>query len=66
MASDCTAPEGRTGRQPRILADGEVSGLGDGKRVRYLDAPHVPHGWEAGVLYEESTVLLSNTRHAAH
>ena len=41
-------------RQPRALADGEVIDLG-GKRVRYLDTPHVPHGWEAGLLYEETT-----------
>jgi len=45
-------------RQPRILADGEVIDLGGGKRVRYVDTPHVPHGWEAGVLYEESTGTL--------
>jgi len=44
-------------RPPRILADGEVIDLG-GKRLRYLDTPHVPHGWEAGVLYEETTDTL--------
>lgn len=44
-------------RPPRILADGEVLDLG-GKRVRYLDTPHVPHGWEAGLLYEETTATL--------
>jgi flavorubredoxin len=45
-------------RPPRILADGEVVELGYGKRVRYFDTPHVPHGWEAGVLYEETTETL--------
>ncbi len=45
-------------RAPRILADGVVIELGLGKRVRYFDTPHVPHGWEAGVLYEESTRTL--------
>jgi flavorubredoxin len=45
-------------RAPRILQDGEAIDLGGGKRVRYLDTPHVPHGWEAGVLYEESTGTL--------
>nr|WP_294529586.1 MBL fold metallo-hydrolase [uncultured Rhodopila sp.] len=45
-------------RPPRALADGDVIELGLGKRVRYLDTPHVPHGWEAGVLYEESTGTL--------
>jgi flavorubredoxin len=45
-------------RAPRTLADGEVVDLGDGRRVRYIDTPHIPHGWEAGVLYEESTGTL--------
>jgi flavorubredoxin len=45
-------------RAPRQLADGEVIDLGGGKRVRYLDTPHTPHGWDAGVLYEESTATL--------
>lgn len=45
-------------RPPRILADGETIDLGGGKRVRYLDTPHTPHGWDAGVLYEEATGTL--------
>jgi flavorubredoxin len=45
-------------RHPRMLADGEVIELGGGKRVRYLDTPHIPHGWEAGILYEESSGTL--------
>jgi len=45
-------------RPPRVLQDGEVVELGQGKRVRYIDTPHVPHGWEAGLLYEESTGTL--------
>ena len=40
------------------MQDGETIDLGNGKRVRYLDTPHIPHGWEAGVLYEESTGTL--------
>src|SRR5262249_32457230 len=28
------------------------------KRVRFIDTPHTPHGWDAGVLYEESTGTL--------
>jgi flavorubredoxin len=44
-------------RPPRILADGEVVDLG-GKRVRWIDTAHVPHGWEAGLLFEESTRTL--------
>lgn len=44
-------------RKPRALTDGIVLELGE-KRIRYIDTPHVPHGWEACVLYEESTGTL--------
>ena len=44
-------------RPPRVLADGEVTDIG-GKRIRYIDTPHVPHGWDAGVIFEESTGTL--------
>jgi flavorubredoxin len=44
-------------RPPRPLAEGEVLDLG-GKRVRQISTPHVPHGWEAQVLYEETTRTL--------
>jgi flavorubredoxin len=44
-------------RPPRKLADGEVLDLG-GKRVRHIDTPHVPHNWEAGLLFEETTETL--------
>jgi flavorubredoxin len=44
-------------RPPRMLANGEVIALG-GKRVRYIDTPHVPHGWDAGVIFEETTGTL--------
>jgi glyoxylase-like metal-dependent hydrolase (beta-lactamase superfamily II) len=40
----------------RALRDGEVIDLG--RRVRHIDTPHVPHNWEARVLYEESTGTL--------
>src|SRR4030095_5895705 len=29
-----------------------------GKCVRHIDTPHVPHGWEARVLFEETTGTL--------
>jgi flavorubredoxin len=45
-------------RAPRVLADGETIDLGRGKRVRYIDTPHTPHGWDAGVMFEESTGTL--------
>jgi flavorubredoxin len=44
-------------RPPRPLADDDVLDLG-GKRVRHIDTPHVPHGWEARVLFEETTGTL--------
>ncbi len=37
-------------RAPRMLENGTVLDIGRGKRLRYLDTPHVPHAWEAGVL----------------
>jgi flavorubredoxin len=44
-------------RPPRPLQDGEVLDLG-GRRVRRIDTPHVPHGWDAGLLFEETTGTL--------
>lgn len=44
-------------RPPLALGDGDVLQLGT-MRVRHLDTPHVPHGWEARVLYEETTRTL--------
>lgn len=68
VAPQAHAAHGQTGvmvslndmadRAPRILNDGEVIDIGGGKRVRFIDTPHTPHGWDAGVLYEESTRTL--------
>jgi len=44
-------------RPPRALVDGEEVSLGK-KRVRWLDAPHLPHNWECGYLFESSTRTL--------
>jgi flavorubredoxin len=44
-------------RPPRALQDGEVLNLG-GRRVRHIDTPHVPHAWEARLLFEETTQTL--------
>jgi flavorubredoxin len=44
-------------RAPRPLADGEVIDLG-GRRMRWIDTPHVPHGWEAGLFHEETAATL--------
>jgi flavorubredoxin len=44
-------------RPARALADGEV--LGTGRRAfKWLDAPHVPHGWECGFMMELETRTL--------
>lgn len=44
-------------RPPRPLADGERLDLG-GHVVQWFDTPHVPHGWDAGVLYDTTTKTL--------
>jgi flavorubredoxin len=44
-------------RPPVPLANGQVLELGT-HRVRHIDTPHVPHGWEARVLFEETTGTL--------
>jgi len=44
-------------RPPVPLTDGKVLDLGH-HRVRHIDTPHVPHAWEARVLYEETTNTL--------
>jgi len=41
-------------RAPRPLAPDEVLDLG-GKRVRNIETPHVPHGWDAHSILEETT-----------
>ena len=45
-------------RPPRPLADLEELPLGAARRVRCLDAPHLPHNWECGYLFEASTRTL--------
>jgi flavorubredoxin len=44
-------------RPARALADGERLSLGR-SRVRWFDTPHLPHGWECGYLYEETSGTL--------
>jgi flavorubredoxin len=44
-------------RPPRPVDEGEVLDLG-GKRMRFLGTPHVPHNWESGLWYEETTGTL--------
>ena len=66
-APNATAVQGRIGcniwlndtaiRPPRALKDGETLELG-GKRVRYIATPHLPHCWDAGLTFEETTGTL--------
>ena len=44
-------------RAPRALNDGELITSGK-RRVRYIDTPHVPHAWESGIVFEETTGIL--------
>ena len=44
-------------RAPRVLADSELLVLGR-HSVRWLDMPHLPHGWDCGYLAEETTATL--------
>ncbi|HUZ12959.1 MAG TPA: MBL fold metallo-hydrolase [Caulobacteraceae bacterium] len=44
-------------RPPRALGDGETIDLG-GRRLRWIYTPHVPHGWEAGAMFDETHRVL--------
>lgn len=44
-------------RLPRAVGDGELITSGT-RRVRFISTPHVPHGWESGVIFEESSQTL--------
>ena len=54
------------GRESRALADGETVATGR-YRFRYCRTPHLPHGWDAGVLFEETqrTLFCSDLFHQA-
>jgi len=44
-------------RPPRVLADGATLSLGR-HSVQWIDAPHLPHAWECGYLFEPGTRTL--------
>jgi flavorubredoxin len=44
-------------RPPHEMADGETLALGK-HEVKWLDMPHMPHGWECGYLMERHTRTL--------
>ena len=53
-----------TGRESRALPDGGVFSTGK-YSFRYCRTPHLPHGWDAGVLFEETerTLFCSDLFH---
>jgi flavorubredoxin len=67
LSPSATVAHGRTGcflclsdisnRPLRALADGEVIEVGD-HRLAWIDTPHVPGPWEAGVLFDHATKTL--------
>ncbi|HEX6020282.1 MAG TPA: MBL fold metallo-hydrolase [Burkholderiaceae bacterium] len=44
-------------RAPRALADGERLVLGH-HEIQWFDTPHVPHGWDCGLLIDRTTSTL--------
>jgi flavorubredoxin len=44
-------------RRPRAVADGEAVAIGR-HRLRWLDTPHLPHGWDCGYLFDETARSL--------
>jgi flavorubredoxin len=54
------------GREARALADGDSFSTGK-LRFRYCHTPQLPHGWDSGLLFEETekTLLCSDLFHQA-
>jgi flavorubredoxin len=44
-------------RPARVLQDNETLSIGK-RTLRWIDAPHVPHGWDCGFLAEDTTRTL--------
>lgn len=44
-------------RPARGLGDGEEFSIG-GRRMKWFYTPHVPHGWDCGILFDHSTGTL--------
>lgn len=44
-------------RPPRALTTGETLATGK-RRFRFIPTPHLPHGWDAGVFFEENSKTL--------
>jgi flavorubredoxin len=46
-----------TQREARGMSTGDVLETGE-HRLRFIATPHVPHGWDAGVMFDETTQTL--------
>ena len=57
VVAGMTSIEDVADRSPRTLANDEVLSLGS-HSVRWHDTPHLPHGWECGLMTEETTQTL--------
>jgi flavorubredoxin len=44
-------------RAARALGDGEEFSIGS-RRMKWLYTPHVPHGWDCGILFDQKTKTL--------
>lgn len=44
-------------RPGRALVDGERVSIGS-REIEWIDTPHVPHGWDCGVLFDHATGTL--------
>lgn len=57
MIAKLTSADDLVDRPALGLADGQELSLGK-RSLRWLDAPHVPHGWDCGFLFDPSTKTL--------
>jgi flavorubredoxin len=57
MIAKMVSVDDMANREAHGMSDEESLSLGDHK-VRWLDTPHLPHGWECGYLFEETTKTL--------
>lgn len=57
MVSVMTSLGDQVDRAPRALADGQVFSTGK-KQWEWIDTPHVPHGWDCGVLFDRTSGTL--------
>lgn len=53
----CMVSIGDLADRARPLADGETLDIGR-HRLEWIDTPHVPHAWEAGLLFDHTTRTL--------